>query len=111
MRSRKGKIIAVMMLVVVVYLAIPKVYFHKLLGHDHRIEHKSASAHSIINKGESQDCDLDRYDAPLYFVIFKFIMNCNPFKSPQKVTYKEYQNKAIFFSKDLFSLRAPPKAV
>ena len=111
--SKKLRIIvSVILLAVVGFTAMPKVYLHKLMGHTHINAPADAvnnGAAELKDNKNTQDCDLDKFETPVYFTIFKFIQNCNPFKSSAKVSdnFKEEQpsDKKVIFS----LLRAPPR--
>ncbi len=80
------------------------------MGHKHNIEAGSASETPELKEEKAnQDCNLDKFETPVYFTIFKFILNCSPFKSSEKVSdnYLEKQpnGKKVIYSQ----LRAPPR--
>jgi hypothetical protein len=111
--SKKLRIvISVFMLAVIGFAAIPKVYFHKLMGHTHINAPAGVMSNGnnveLKDNKNTQDCDLDKFETPVYFTIFKFILNCNPFKSSAKVS-DNYREKSPSSKKIIFSqLRAPP---
>ena len=99
------------MLVVVCFAALPKIYIHKLLGHTHIVNTIASNKHDVTSLNEdvnTKGCDLEKFETPVYFTIFKFINNCNPFKSASDVT-DNYKTKNPSTKKVIFSqLRAPP---
>ncbi len=97
------------MLLVVVFTATPKVYFHQLLGHTHLNQKQEPGKGTEYNEDKNtQDCDLDKFEAPVYFTVFKFIFSWNPFKSPSKVSVKNKEQKVVASSVIITQLRAPP---
>lgn len=83
------------MLAVVLFTALPKVYLHKLMGHTHIIEQSFStdSEEDFTSNNNTQNCELEKFETPVYFTIFKFILNCTPFRqSGEKVSdnYKEH---------------------
>lgn len=112
MSKRLKTTVSVILVLVAIFVAVPKVYFHQLLGHDHKIESPDLKK-SVGDKlkDNSDDCDLDKFETPVYFTIFKFILNCNPFKKPEKLTHVEKQLNIRNHSVIYPSLRAPPATV
>jgi hypothetical protein len=107
--SRKKIIISCIFLLIAIFAAVPKVYIHKLLGHDHSIEHSLKGQKSSITNEKNQNCNLDKFEAPVYFTIFKFLIKWSPLK--QRAEKVQFHYKSSFTSKSEFSLallRAPP---
>jgi hypothetical protein len=107
--SRKKIIISSVFLAIAIFIATPKVYIHKLLGHDHSFEHSLKNQKASINNDKNQDCNLDKFETPVYFTIFKFIINWSPIKQrSEKIQF----HKNVFFNScsgiTLSLLRAPP---
>jgi hypothetical protein len=106
-------VVSVILLAVVGFTALPKFYLHKMMGHTHISapgEINSSSAPELKDNKNTQDCDLEKFETPVYFTIFKFILNCNPFKSSEKVS-DNFKEQAPASKKTIFSLlRAPPQA-
>ncbi|MFL5752445.1 MAG: hypothetical protein ACJ76F_03485 [Bacteroidia bacterium] len=110
--SKKLRIvISVIMLAAIGFTAVPKVYFHKLMGHTHISAPTDVMSNGNVelkDNKNTQDCDIDKFETPVYFTIFKFILNCNPFKSSAKIS-DNYQEKSPSSRKIIVSqLRAPP---
>jgi hypothetical protein len=99
------------MLAVVLFTALPKVYLHKLMGHNHVIEqvHDSNADTHFNADNKTQNCDLEKFETPVYFTIFKFILNCSPFRhSSDKVSDNYKQKDPIHRDVTVLSLRGPP---
>ncbi len=100
------------MLLVVCFVALPKVYFHQLFNHTHIIGDSGSAkgeGTEVRDDKNTQGCELEKFETPVYFTIFKFILNCNPFKSSDKVS-DNYNEKNPSAKKVIFSqLRAPPR--
>ena len=75
-------IMSFVLLAVVLFTAFPKVYIHKLMGHNHMQEHSigDGSTDIVTPDNTTQNCDLEKFETPVYFTVFKFIPNCSPFK-------------------------------
>lgn len=111
--SKKLRIlVSILLLAVVGFTALPKVYLHKLMGHTHISAPAGTTtpdALEIKDNKNTQDCDLEKFETPVYFTIFKFILNCNPFKSSDKVSDNYKENTPSSREPVFSSLRAPPR--
>lgn len=108
MNSKKKIIISFIFLAIALFAAVPKVYIHKLLGHDHSYEHVPNNVTSVSND-KNQNCELEKFETPVYFTVFKFIINWSSIKQrPEKIQIQ----KNVFFTScsgiTLSLLRAPP---
>lgn len=111
MSSKKKIVISSVFLAIAIFIATPKVYIHKLLGHDHSIEHSLKNQKTSITNDKNQDCNLDKFETPVYFTIFKFIIKWSPLK--QRVEKVQFDYNSSFSSQircTLALLRAPPLA-
>ncbi len=111
MSSKKKIVISSVFLAIAIFIATPKVYIHKLLGHDHSIEHSLKNQKTSITNDKNQDCNLDKFETPVYFTIFKFIIKWSPLK--QRVEKVQFDYNTSFSSQircTLALLRAPPLA-
>ena len=88
------------------WVAVPKVYIHELLHHHH-----SALQLGSETKVESQstdDCDFNEYNKPVYFDLFKFLSSFTPLRPQNNIQKVE---KAISLSNISYAislLRGPP---
>lgn len=108
---RKNKITKIVftffLLLLALWVAVPKVYIHDLLHHNHS---------SVIFDGETklkssentEDCDFEEYNKPVYFNIFNFINNFLPFKQKEPVSFSINSFKLSSGSFGISLLRAPP---
>lgn len=98
------------LLAVVLFMAIPKVYIHKLMGHNHVSQAYSQQSETNFTKdNQSRNCDLEKFETPVYFTFLKIILNCSPVKQSEELIRNHYSeqipnNKSITLSQ----LRAPP---
>ena len=110
MKRKFHAYISFVVLVVVLFMAIPKVYIHKLMGHNHISQAYSHQSEPNFNKdNQNRNCDLEKFETPVYFTFFKIILNCSPFKQSEQLVRNHYSeqipnNKSITLSQ----LRAPP---
>lgn len=98
------------LLAVVLFAAIPKVYIHTLLGHTHTIINNIPNDVSISEQEEAQDCNFDKFDTPVYYTVFKFILNFLPLKEPKQTSFFYYQQSIQKFQYNISPLRGPPIA-
>ena len=111
MSRRLRVILSFVMLAVVLFTAFPKVYIHKLMGHTHIIhvtdDAEKEPAYSTDNN--TPNCELDKFETPVYFTIFKFILNCSPFRhQSEKVSYNYTEEFPVQRKTDTTALRGPP---
>ncbi len=98
-----------LLVLLAVWVAIPKVYLHELLGHDHQgiiITNET----KVKSQSTDDDCNFEKYNKPVYFNIFKFIFSFIPVKgqSDDKVSGQSDKLSAVSYAISL--LRAPPLA-
>jgi hypothetical protein len=99
------------MLAVVLFTALPKVYLHRLMGHNHITKQvQSGDADASYNPdNKTQNCELEKFETPVYFTIFKVILNCSPFRHSSDKVSDNYQKKEPAYRKvAVLSLRGPP---
>ena len=99
-----------LLLVVVMFVALPKSYIHSLLGHKHNVSHTSTSLITVSENEETQDCNFEKFDTPVYYTVFKFILNFLPINTSKETAFvfKQKQIPNSFYSISL--LRGPPIA-
>lgn len=108
-RSNIARIsIFAVLLLCVLWVATPQVYIHKLFDHQHELV-KTNGETSVQNEANA-DCEIDKYNTPLYFTIFKFINNFIPLKPKHEAVLVHPTTQYNSFIKELDSSRAPPIA-
>ena len=99
-----------LLLAVVLFAAVPKVYIHSLLGHTHSVIHSVTDVVSVSELEGTQDCNFEKFDTPVYYTVFKFILNFLPIKEAKQTSFfykqKQIQRHQYFIS----PLRGPPIA-
>lgn len=110
MSKRFRILLSFVMLGVVLFTALPKVYIHKLLGHTHIIEDVNKKNGVEINKiRNTTNCELEKFETPVYFTIFRIIQNCNPIRRVSaKISYKYTPESAQKSDTSIALLRGPP---
>lgn len=94
---------------VVLFAAVPKVYIHSLLGHDHT-EVQSTSENCITEDVETKDCNFEKFDTPVYYTVFKFILNFLPLKNTKQSSFFYHQDTIPVHNYNTSLLRGPPTA-
>ncbi|MBL7936061.1 MAG: hypothetical protein JNM51_09680 [Bacteroidia bacterium] len=97
------------LLAVVLFAAVPKVYIHSLLGHNHGVIH-STSDDTINELEDSQDCNFEKFDTPVYYTVFKFILNFLPLKHTKQTSFVYKQELIQRHNYFISPLRGPPTA-
>lgn len=101
------------LLAVILFAAVPKVYIHSALGHNHNTQKHSVDENSFFNfseDDETQDCNFEKFDTPVYYTVFKFILNFIPIRDVKQTSFVDYDS---FISSPLNfvnPLRGPPIA-
>lgn len=109
-KSKRKIILSSILLVVFIFAAVPKVYIHSLLGHTHHSQ-KAVSSETSVNSDENtKDCDVEKFDTPVYFTVFKFILNFLPLKDSKKTTFNTQESKIQKVYNKNSPLRGPPVA-
>jgi hypothetical protein len=100
------------MLAVVLFTALPKVYLHKLMGHNHVIEQiqDRDAGENFDSNHKTQNCELEKFETPVYFTIFKIILNCTPFRQNSDKVSDNYKRQDTQQRKAVIAyLRGPPQ--
>ena len=94
------------LVVIALWVAVPKVYIHELLHHDHTAI--PMGSETKVKSQSTDDCDFEKYNKPAYFNIFKFICSFIPSKakSTSKIAEKALNLSNISYAVSL--LRVPP---
>ena len=103
-------LISSLLLLVVMFAALPKSYIHSFLGHKHNVNHEATSVITISENEETQDCNIQKFDTPVYYSVFKFILNFLPINTSKETAFvfKQKQIPNSFYS--ISFLRGPPIA-
>ena len=102
--------LSVTLLAVVLFAAVPKVYIHALLGHTHSIIDSISEGTSISEQEGTQDCNFEKYDTPVYYTVFKFILNFVPLKPAKQTSFNYHQDIIEKTQFNTSLLRGPPVA-
>ena len=110
MKDTKKRIISFIFLIVTVFVAVPKSYIHDLFNHHHSSQTKSSLLDgSVLNENtNTQDCELDKFNTPVHFTIFKFILSLKPLSSSTILDCTNLVDPLLEPIHLLFQLRAPP---
>ena len=98
--------VSAFLLLMLAWVATPKVYLHQLLNHDH--SGNVISTETKVKSQSTDDCDFEKYDKPVYFSIFKFIFSFIPSKAKDPDKVAERALKLSNFSYAVSLLRAAP---
>lgn len=82
MKTKFKILFSVSLLAIALYIAIPKVYFHTFLGYTHT----SINTISFEEKEET-NCNFEKIDTPVYYSVFKFILNFLPLKESKQTSF------------------------
>ena len=81
------------------------------MGHNHTLNQSTSlqSETTFTKDNTTRNCDLEKFETPVYFTFLKIILNCSPFKQNVQLVAHHYSeqiptNKSITLSQ----LRAPP---
>lgn len=106
----KGKLIKIsvsaFLVLMALWVAVPKVYVHSLLHHDHTVSVKGPE--TKIQAPTDEDCDFEEYNKPVYFNIFKFIGSFIPLKPQNTVNQLQELISISTISHAVSFLRGPP---
>lgn len=99
--------VSAVLLLMALWVAVPKVYIHALLNHNHETVLPGAET-KVSAQSANDDCDYEKYDKPVYFSIFQFISDFLPLKPQRsnKPAAKSFSISALSYAISL--LRAPP---
>ena len=96
-------------LAVFCFIALPNIFFTSSLANKSSIS--APKEVKEFNKAkDEQNSEIKKFESPIYFTIFKFILNCNPFKSSEKVSDNLKEEKPTK-KKIIFSQLRPRKLV
>ena len=101
--------LSVALLAVVLFVAVPKVYIHSLLGHIHSTVHSSTDV-TVTENGDTQDCNFEKFDTPVYYSVFKFILNFIPLKEGKETSFYYHELSVPKLQYNTSLLRGPPLA-
>ena len=109
MKTKLKIFLSFTLLAVVIFAAVPKVYIHNFLGHDHGFV-QSTSETALDELGDNQDCNFEKFDTPIYFTVFKFILNFLPLKESKQTSFFYHQKSIPQLQYNTSFLRGPPMA-
>jgi len=89
------------------WVATPKIYIHALLNHDHSAISIGAET-KVKSQSADDDCDIEKYNKPAYFNLFKFICSFIPSKTKTSVKNIEKVLNLSNISYAVSLLRGPP---
>ena len=98
------------LLAVVLFAAVPKVYIHSFLGHTHNVINTVTDVVNVNEQESTQDCNFEKFDTPVYYSVFKFILNFLPLKETKQTSFFYYQKSIPKFQYNTSLLRGPPIA-
>lgn len=100
-------ILSFVLLAVVLVIAVPKSYVHSLMGHHHS-EAVQTEGLSVRADNDTRDCDFERFDTPVYYTVFKFILDFLPVNSGSELSYKPHKDSLVKAPGAHVPLRGPP---
>jgi hypothetical protein len=98
------------LLAVILFAAVPKTYIHALLGHTHDAIESASSGLSFSNDQNTKDCNFEKFDTPVYYTVFKFILNFLPVKEHRPQSFFYHQDDTTSSEHIIPPLRGPPSA-
>ena len=99
-----------LLLAVVLFAAVPKIYIHSLLGHTHSVIHSVSDVITVSEEEGTQDCNFEKFDTPVYYTVFKFILNFLPIKEAKQTSFYYHQKTIPQHQYNTSPLRGPPVA-
>jgi hypothetical protein len=99
-----------LLLAVVLFAAVPKVYIHSLLGHTHHVMHSVSDVITVSGDEGTQDCNFENFDTPVYYTVFKFILNFLPIKETKQTSFFYHHTFIPQHHYNTSFLRGPPIA-
>ena len=109
MKPKLKIICSVALLAIILFASVPKVYIHSLLGHIHNTIHSSSEA-TVTENGDTQDCNFEKFDTPVYYSVFKFILNFLPLKEAKQTSFYYNELSVPKCHYNISLLRGPPLA-
>lgn len=110
MKSKFKIFLSLTLLAVVLFAAVPKVYIHSLLGHTHNVIHSVSDVITVSEQEGTKDCNFEKFDTPVYYTVFKFILNFLPIKETKQTSFFYHQDAVPQFQYNTSPLRGPPVA-
>ena len=110
MKPKVKIILSSLLLAVVLFASVPKVYIHSLLGHTHGIINTGNGDITVSEQEGTQDCNFEKFDTPVYYTVFKFILNFLPIKDTKQTSFFYHQKSIPQFQYNTSLLRGPPIA-
>ena len=110
MKAKLKIFFSAVLLAVVIFSAVPKTYIHSLLGHTHKVIKHTSEGFSLDALEGTQDCNFDKFDTPVYYTVFKFILNFLPLKEPKQSSFFYKQDCIQRHHYFISPLRGPPVA-
>lgn len=95
------------LVVLALWIAVPKVFIHELFLHDHSQLNISKET-KVQSQQSTEDCDFEKYNKPVYFNIFKFVSKIAPFKPKSAIEFPQNKLRLPGVSVLISLLRAPP---
>lgn len=109
MKQRLKIFISFTLLAVILFAAVPKVYVHSLLGHKHSSETSASNKDVTVSEdNETRDCNFEKFDTPVYYTVFKFILNFLPLKETKQTSFFYKQESLPKLQNNSSLLRGPP---
>lgn len=93
----------------VLVIATPKSYVHALMGHHHS-EAVQGNDLSVRSDEDTRSCSFNNFDTPVYYTVFKFILDFLPAANGSELSYKPHQDSLIKAPCAHDRLRGPPAA-
>lgn len=108
MKKRFKIVLSFALLAVVLFAATPKVYIHSLLGHIHHSVSAPKDGTAIQQEEHNADCNFEKFDAPVYYTVFKFFLNFSPLKPSKEISVLEHSSFLPKLHIAIAYLRGPP---
>ncbi|MCC6181955.1 MAG: hypothetical protein IT237_08985 [Bacteroidia bacterium] len=108
MKKKFKIVLSFALLAVVLFAATPKVYIHSLLGHIHHNIPAPKDGATIQQEEQNTDCNFEKFDAPVYYTVFKFFLNFSPLKPSKEISILEQSSFLPKLHKAIAYLRGPP---
>ncbi len=110
MKAKFKIVFSFLLLAVVLFAAVPKVYIHSILGHAHNAIHTTIDGISVDENQNTQDCNFEKFDSPVYYTVFKFILNFLAVKENRQTSFLYKQESIQRLHYCISPLRGPPIA-
>jgi hypothetical protein len=78
---------SVSLLAVVLYTTVPKVYFYTFFGYTDTSINTVSNTIFVEEKEVTEDCNFEKFDTPVYYSVFKFILNFLPLKDAKHTSF------------------------